>query len=434
MRVPLAHLIVVSATLFAQTDRPKTYWDENKAWFKTNPPPQANASPEQRRAFDQQLADATAEWVKHWPDTPQAWLYRLKSLSRLKSTSDHQLEETGDMVLKVANEHPPGGFRFKPFQTEVAMIWTMRNIRPEQCLQLTQEAVREDERAQSDNPSAARQFMVVVAQGLFNTLELERYLAVRLNKFEIAESAVDHMKQYLDQYHPDHPKDRARLEYRYLANAGYEAEAEGHKLDALLYLSQAFRESPEDSSAETHASQLWKELGGTEEGFNAWTFTIARIDRTPPAMNQDRSPWTAMDKPLTAFRGTGTNGKVWTIEDLKGKTTLINVWATWCRPCQDELPSIQTIFDQLKDRKDVQLLTVSVDDDFTWIARFAERQHYTFPIIAMTSAAVDKMVGVEGVPRTWIVDLTGSVRFEAIGYDPAALSADQILHQLAALK
>ena len=338
------------------------------------------------------------------------------------------------MVLKVAKEHPVRGFRFKPLQTEVAEIWTARNIGSEQCLQLAQEAVRDDEQAQSDNPSFAKQFMPVVARGLFDTLELERYLAVRLNKFEIAESAVDHMKQYLDNHHAEHPEDRARLEYRYLANAGYEAEAEGHKPDALLYLSQAFREYPDDSSVETHVHQLWKELGGTEEGLNAWTSTVARIDRTPPITNQDRSPWTAMNKPLTAFRGTDTKGQVWTIEDLKGKTTLINIWATWCRPCQEELPTIQNIFDRLKDRTDLQLLTVSVDDDLTWVDRFAKRQHYTFPIIAMTSAALDTMVGIEGVPRTWIVDSMGSVRFEAIGYDRAVLLPDQILHQLAALK
>lgn len=82
----------------------------------------------------------------------------------------------------------------------------------------------------------------------------------------------------------------------------------------------------------------------------------------------------------------------------------------------------------------MELLTVSVDDDFTWVARFAERQHYTFPIISISDTIIDKMVGIEGVPRTWIVDSTGSVRFEAIGYDTTALSPDQISHQLAALK
>ena len=108
----------------------------------------------------------------------------------------------------------------------------------------------------------------------------------------------------------------------------------GHKPDALLYYSEAFREFPGDSSAETHAHQLWKELGGTEEGFNAWTSTIARVDRTPPPTNEDRSPWTTMNKPLTDFHGADTNGRVGAAQDLKGKTTLINIWATWCRPCQ----------------------------------------------------------------------------------------------------
>lgn len=429
MRFPLAVLLVLPATLFAQTERPKTYQDESDAWFKMHPSPQANASPEQRQAFDQELADATAQWVEHWPDDPRAWLGRLKRLSRLKSTSDQQLEEIGDTVTKIAREHPYEGFRFVPYQTDVAEIWTERHIRPKQSLELLQEAVRVGRQAQIDNPSAAKQYMEIVAQGLFRTLNLEVFLATELKKFDVAESAVNEMRQYLD----EHPEIPAHLRHWYLGNAAYLADSEGHKPDALLYYSEAFRESPDDSSAETHARQLWKELGATEEGFNAWVSTIARIDRPAPPTNQDRSPWTAMNKPLTEFQGTDTNGRVWTIEDLKGKTTLINIWATWCRPCQEELPGVQTIFDQWKDRKDVQVLTVSVDDDFKWVVRFADRLHYTFPIIAMTSAAVDKLAGIEGVPRTWIVDTTGSVRFEVPGYE-RAMWPKQILQQLEAVK
>lgn len=51
----------------------------------------------------------------------------------------------------------------------------------------------------------------------------------------------------------------------------------------------------------------------------------------------------------------------------------------------------------------------------------------------MGSATVDKMIGVEGVPRTWIVDSTGNVRFEAVGYD-RALWPKQVLQQLEAVK
>ena len=175
MRLSLA-VLMLTVTLFAQTERPKTFADENNAWFKMHRPPQADASPEQRQAFDQQLAEATAQWVQHWPDDPRAWLKRLQSLVRLKSTSDRELEEVGDMLLKVLKEHPVQGFRFVPFQTEVAEIWSMRKIRLERCLALTQEAVREDIQAQSDNPSFSRPFMEMVVQGLFRTLGLEAFL------------------------------------------------------------------------------------------------------------------------------------------------------------------------------------------------------------------------------------------------------------------
>lgn len=432
MRLPWAVLLSLAVTLFAQTERANNFQDESNAWFKTHPPPPANASPEQQRAFDGQVAEASAQWVRNWPDDPRAWLQRFKRLARLKSTPDHELEEIGDTVLKVAKEHPPGGFRFVPFQTDVAEVWTERHLRPEQCLQLTLEAVRAGEQAELENPAASRQFMPVVAQGLFQALTLQMFLAKELKKLEIAESAVDRMRRYLDT-HPGHPEDRPRLEHWYFANAGFLADSEGRKPDALLYYSEAFRKYPEDSSTEAHAHELWRELGGSDEGFNAWMSTVARIDRTPLAVKQGSSPWTPMSKPLTALHGADTNHRIWTLEDLKGKTTLVNVWATWCRPCHDELPAVQAIFDQLKDRKDVQVLTVSVDEDFGWVARFAERQHYTFPIIAMTSADVDKMVGIEGVPRTWIVDSTGNVRFELIGYD-GALWPKQILQQLDAVR
>lgn len=429
MRFSPAVVFVLTTTLVAQVDQPKSYQDESNAWFKAHPLPAANASPEQRSAFDSEVADASAIWVRHWPDDPRAWLYRLKILARLKSTPDQQLQEVGDTLLQVAKEHPYPGFHFVPFQTDVAMIWTSRNIRPEQCLELAQEAVRVDKQAESDNPSAARQFIVAVGSGMIDTLELEVYLALKLQKLDVAESAVDDMKQYVDA----HPELSTRLKSRYWSVAASAAEAKGHKPDALLYYSRAFRESPDNDSAENHARQLWRELGGSEQGFNAWTLTIASVDRAPLTADQNSSLWTVLDKPLTAFRGTDTQGRLWTIEDLKGRKTLIAVWASWCRPCHLELPTVQKLFDDLKDRKDVQVLTVSIDENTAAVRPLLEQKHYTFPIIFIGAAAVDKMAGMEGVPRTWIIDSNGAVRFEAIGYNPS-LSSNQILQQLAAVE
>jgi hypothetical protein len=79
------------------------------------------------------------------------------------------------------------------------------------------------------------------------------------------------------------------------------------------------------------------------------------------------------------------------------------------------------------------VLTVSIDEKTAAVRPIAEQKHYTFPIVFVSAAALDKMVGMEGVPRTWIIDSTGTVRFEAIGYGPS-LSSNQILQRLGAVK
>jgi thiol-disulfide isomerase/thioredoxin len=421
-------LLLLPGAFFAQSDPPKTFQEEYKAWSRTHPNPNPNASPQEKEAFNQKLAQAAVDWIQHWPDDASVQLWRLRSLSKLTSTSDEQLEETGEAVVKVAKGHPYPGIRFRPYETEVILIWNARNIRPERCLQLAQEAVLEIERSQTDNPSATKQFFPQVARGLFETLSIQADLARRLKKFEIAASAVDQMKQWLD----ENPADNAGLENMYLLQAAELAEAEGHKADALGSYSRLVSRSPKDASAETHASALWKELGGTDKGFAMW-ISFVNQQSTLAAANQAKSRWTAMEKPLIAFRGTDMNGRTWSIEDLKGKTTLVNIWATWCLPCHAELQKVQKLFEQLGDRKDMQVLTVSTDEKLAAIAPFTNENHYTFPVIPINSAVINEMVGFEGIPRTWIVDSKGNVRLEAIGYD-AADWPDQVLRQLTTMK
>ena len=81
----------------------------------------------------------------------------------------------------------------------------------------------------------------------------------------------------------------------------------------------------------------------------------------------------------------------------------------------------------------MQVITLSTDEKHAAINPFVSQNHYTFPIIPMTATAVNEMAGFEGIPRTWIVDSQGSIRLEAIGYDPADWP-DQVLRQLATMK
>ena len=64
-----------------------------------------------------------------------------------------------------------------------------------------------------------------------------------------------------------------------------------------------------------------------------------------------------------AFTLQALDGKTWKLADLSGKIVVINLWATWCVPCRAELPEFQKLYDQLKDRPDVAVISFNVDDD-----------------------------------------------------------------------
>ena len=66
-------------------------------------------------------------------------------------------------------------------------------------------------------------------------------------------------------------------------------------------------------------------------------------------------------------------GRPWRLADLKGKTAFVNVWATWCAPCRKEMPHLQRLYERVKDRPDVVLLTMNVDEKVAEVQLFVTR-------------------------------------------------------------
>jgi thiol-disulfide isomerase/thioredoxin len=100
---------------------------------------------------------------------------------------------------------------------------------------------------------------------------------------------------------------------------------------------------------------------------------------------------------------------------LKNKVILISIWATWCGPCQGELPQVQKIFDRVKDRRDILVLTLNEDDDPGLIQPFLESHHYTFPVLPARDL-VNAMVPGGSIPRNWLVDRSGVLKSAVVGF------------------
>ena len=86
------------------------------------------------------------------------------------------------------------------------------------------------------------------------------------------------------------------------------------------------------------------------------------------------------------------------MKSLEGKSILINVWATWCGPCQSEQPKLQKLYDQVKDRSDVQILTFNIDEDAGLVAPFLKEKGYTFPVVVAYNY-VNSLLDSIGIPH-----------------------------------
>jgi len=108
-------------------------------------------------------------------------------------------------------------------------------------------------------------------------------------------------------------------------------------------------------------------------------------------------------------------GRKWYLKNLKGKVIFLNFWATWCGPCKEEMPSIETLYQQFKEKNFV-FLTISVDyEGKKNVREFIERRGYTFPVLLDPKCQVLDLYEVKEIPTTIIIDKNGKMVGKAIG-------------------
>lgn len=125
-----------------------------------------------------------------------------------------------------------------------------------------------------------------------------------------------------------------------------------------------------------------------------------------PEKATSAEPKLTFSVPVPEFLVTDLAGRTWRLSDLKGKVTLLDFWATWCGSCRGELPYIQKLYDRLKGRSDLQVLTINVDDNPALIEGYLKETNFTFPILPAKDLA-EKIFPVIMLPQTWIVDAQG---------------------------
>lgn len=102
-------------------------------------------------------------------------------------------------------------------------------------------------------------------------------------------------------------------------------------------------------------------------------------------------------------------------ERYRGKVTLVNIWATWCAPCREEMPAMQAVYDSLKGRG-FHIAAVSIDQsDSTAVRAFVEELGLTFDILHDRSSAIQRTYQTTGVPESFLLDRDGQIVRRVIG-------------------
>jgi thiol-disulfide isomerase/thioredoxin len=93
------------------------------------------------------------------------------------------------------------------------------------------------------------------------------------------------------------------------------------------------------------------------------------------------------------------------LEDFKGKPILVNRWATWCGPCQAEMPFLQSVYKQYGDRIAVVLVS---NEEPGILEAWLEKRNYTMPVYRISKQA-PTLFQTQTIPVTWLIDPQGQV-------------------------
>jgi thiol-disulfide isomerase/thioredoxin len=429
-------------------------FDAMGEWSKKNPYPKPGDPEDKKHAYYEARYKASEEWVKMAPEEAFFLLDRARTVAELKDHSDSEFLALVDKYFELQKKKTSSVSGGAASQIEVAGLYAKRGVRLDEVPKLVQEGIEahakmaKSREGQSDlyGSSGGEQ---AAYMNHYNTKAgrgavLDAYLkqkhfdkareTVVLMERELADwrKSVAGWEKKLAALPKDKPRDFAAMmmdsavkglpgeEASFQESLAKLAAAENRKLDALSFYQAALRSSASGNRSQrdlltVKAQALWKELSGTGEGWQSWLSQSATPVSGSPSKPADAA-WAKMERALPEFELTDMKGKTWKKTELAGKTVFVNLWATWCGPCREELPHLEKLYQRIKDRQDVMLLTLNLDDNIGAVEPFLKENKYSFPVLLAKDMA-ESFLGMLSIPRNWVVDRTGVLRYEMIGFD-----------------
>lgn len=129
--------------------------------------------------------------------------------------------------------------------------------------------------------------------------------------------------------------------------------------------------------------------------------------------------------PAPPFLVNDVDGGVISTAGYHGKVVIVNFWATWCPPCQEEIPEMIELANRFKDH--LQIIGVSMDDDpASEVRNFARGQKMNYPIVMGSAALSEEYGGIPALPTSFVLDTNGRVVQKHVGVYPIEVYENEI--------
>ena len=127
------------------------------------------------------------------------------------------------------------------------------------------------------------------------------------------------------------------------------------------------------------------------------------------ASHTARLPGTPVAAPLPDVTLSSMEGKAVNLADLRGRPLLINFWATWCLPCQEEMPALERVDRKWRERG-AMVLAINFEEDGQAIREYLAENGLSLPVFQDTAGEVAQKLNITYLPTTLFVDSDGVIR------------------------
>ncbi len=178
----------------------------------------------------------------------------------------------------------------------------------------------------------------------------------------------------------------------------------------------------------TEETKETKETTNAKHGIPVWTqviiwvFVVGLLALVAFGLRRAQNPMAIIGEPVPDFKlvfyeGYEYNGAAeMKLSDLQGKIVLINIWASWCKPCEQEAPELQEAWQFYKDRGDVVFVGVDYVDTPAGANEYLTKFSISFPNAPDLKSNISSILNRQmGVPETYLIDREGILRNVKIG-------------------